>query len=64
MKTYTITRKRTNRDNSTSTTGTLEFLNMRYGKNAKSIKTLVNLIQTDYADREAACYERTIISVT
>ena len=63
MKTYTITRKHTYHGE-TSKTGTLEFLNMHYGKNAKSIKALRNQIQADYAEREAACYERTIISVT
>lgn len=41
--------------------GTLNELNLHFGKNAKTIGQLIKQIQKDYSEREAACYERTFI---
>ena len=62
-KTYTVTKTRGNGNVSTKS-GTLDELNAYYGKHAKSIKTLVRQVQSDYADREAAIYNRTTFSYT
>lgn len=43
--------------------GTLDELNQYFGESAKSIKSLVSRVQRKYEEREAACYNRTFISL-
>lgn len=43
--------------------GPLSYLNEYYGINCKSIKALINKVQRRYNEREAACYNRTFVTL-
>ena len=43
--------------------GTLEELQTYFGVKAKAIGSLVNKVQKQYEEREAACYNRTFVTL-
>jgi Sec-independent protein translocase protein TatA len=63
MRTYTIVKNKT-RTGDKKITGTLEELCKHFGKTAKSMRGLMNQVRDEYADREAAIYDRTTFTVT
>jgi hypothetical protein len=63
MRTYTVVKNKT-RTGDRRISGTLEELCKHFGKTAKSMRGLMNQVRDEYADREAAIYDRTTFTFT